>query len=47
MGKRKRSGRDTASSVLLKQEAHHPNVLSGRVVIPQKRWYRPVSYTHL
>lgn len=46
MGKRKRSGRDTASSVLLKQEAHHPNVLSGRVVIPQKRWYRQRAHAN-
>ncbi|AXA50110.1 tRNA (guanine-N7-)-methyltransferase [Malassezia restricta] len=46
MGKRKRSGRDASPSVLRQQEATHPNVISGRVVIPQKRWYRQRAHAN-
>lgn len=47
MGKRKRSGRENAPmDILRKQEASHPNVISGKVVIPQKRWYRQRAHAN-
>ena len=45
MGKRKRAARDN-TSVLREQEAQHPNAIAGKVVIPQKRWYRQRAHAN-
>lgn len=44
MGKRKRG--TAADDVLRRQEAQHPNVVAGHVVIPQKRWYRQRAHAN-
>lgn len=46
MGKRKRAARDNSSQVLREQEAQHPNAVAGKVVIPQKRWYRQRAHAN-
>ncbi|WFD29212.1 tRNA (guanine(46)-N(7))-methyltransferase [Malassezia sp. CBS 17886] len=45
MGKRKRVQAD-GPSVLQKHEAEHPNAMAGKVVIPQKRWYRQRAHAN-
>lgn len=45
MGKRKRV-QDAAQTIALEQEAQHPNAIAGRVVIPQKRWYRQRAHAN-
>lgn len=46
MGKRKRGAAKAADDVLRRQEAEHPNVVAGRVIIPQKRWYRQRAHAN-
>lgn len=46
MGKRKRVARDPSGDILRQQEAQHPNAVAGRVVIPQKRWYRQRAHAN-
>lgn len=46
MGKRKRGAANAAEDVLRRQEAEHPNVVAGRVIIPQKRWYRQRAHAN-
>ena len=46
MGKRKRQARDVGTKILQEHEAQHPNAIAGRVVIPQKRWYRQRAHAN-